>query len=880
MANPVEQRHNIARIPITPMDYDSNEKSVKGELMIDWENRTLYAKKLDGQIVHIGEPQINIEISQKLGVGFTYGVHPLPMRWEFDTRCINFLNKIVQLRDYNTAETLTIPFKDNTGVLSWMNRYDVGASAMIRTAKTLNKGNNNMIVLVAGTFNKSENLEGHIDIKLPTNLTESYNKIVWRLITNDNVDFSFPDFEINWEYNNEPFKSNTTRTYQFETWDNGLTWNGSYINNIGIEPSWEYDKKNYFTKDEITTSSSWSYPGDDKPQGAFKIVCVKTQQEYNDLEKDNNTFYFVENSSEVYRGENDFSKHFEVVNSFNIIDPVLINRIYINKTNFEMKYYDGTDWIQIGKPVTDDMSIENNDDYIPTKIAIINYIKSLLSNVVDEKNDSKIATIKSIRDYLNNSSDFITNSSYEKGVISFVHNLEENNHDVLLPDVIIGFDINLKDEKIIIEKRTDLKSENPEKIEYSLPPHIKDGFIDVDNEKITLNLTDKTSIDIDIADLLARIVSSKSGFVNSDSLKITIDHVSGSNMGNVRISIDNDNMIEVRNKDNDKGLFVPNCIRSLNNQKGNRIPITEELDSNILKETEFQICDSTNDTFEIDDDVKLITKLIIENLIRKATNIYPADENIIQFKLDEDNPDKNGFYITLDKTVLDKFNILYKFEDGEYTPNNVLIISQDGGKADSGFRLSNEISDFYLTDEDETITDENGETTVILAKENYIIPSIRAIKSYIGNNDIYINNISENDVSDYFIAEGKWIVQTIDAIGDFKEDELKEINTISNPGNMYLASPDISFEEPIEDEIYGLISGFKGVWSYYKVNDDNSLTEVNEGDTVSNNEDYLFRCTFNFLENNIITNIKNLDQYYYIYNDNTILYDRYITYHK
>ncbi len=904
MANPVEKRSNIGRIPTIPMDYNNNDKSVKGELMIDWENRTLFAKTLDGQIIHIGEPQINIEISQKLGVGFTYGIHPLPMRWEFDTRCINFINKVVQLRDYNTAESLTVPFKDSTGVLNWMNRYEIGASSMVRAAKTINKGNNNMVVLIAGTFNKSKNLEGHVDIKLPTNLSESYNRIVWRLTTNENIDFSFPDFDVSWEYNNDPFKANTTRTYEFETWDNGTSWTGKYINNEGTQPSWEYDKENYFTKDEIQTSSSWKYPDDDTPQGVFNIVCVKTQKEYDDLIKDNNTFYFVENSSEVYRGENNFSNHFEVVNSFNVIDPIIRDRIYINKSNFEMRYYDGTNWNTLSRPITEDMSIENTDDFLPTKIAVVNYIKSLLSTVIDDKNkdkipvgtavidyiesiasdivnednDSKLATIKSIRDYLNDASDFVITSSYENGILSFTHNLKENNEKVLLSDVIIGFDVDIKNEKIIVKTRKDLESKDLVEAEFNLPPHIKDGYIDLDNEKIILNLTDKTTIDINIDDLLARIVSSKSGFVNSPTLKITIDPVSGSNMGNIRISEDPKNMVSIKNTETDKGLFVDPCIKEFTDQKGNRIVLTNELEGDKLTESEFRI--SKDDAPDIDDDVKIITKTIISDLIRKATNIFVDENNIIQFILDADHPELNGFYVTLDKSTLDKFNILYKFEEGTYQPHDIMIIAPDGGKVDSGYKISAETSDFYLNDEDTKEIDEEGNEVIIPAKSNTVVPTVKNVKNYVKDNTTFIKQITETDeeVNRFLTDNKKFFVTYLDMVGEFNENILSNNTILTDPGNLYLTSQDIGFEEPIIDPKYGDVYGILGDWNYYISNDDNSLNPVNIGDTLVKNKDYLFRATFTFPNNSIIKSVKDLNEHFNLTSDNTVIYERYLSY--
>lgn len=403
MSNESDVRKNIARIPIIPIDYTNREKSTKGEIMVDWEDRKLYAKNpYTDNFTQIGYEPPEEDKKSTLDVSYFAGVRPLPHRYTYDESSIKCFNRIVQLVGYSDSNIEDIPYKGENGYLLWDNKYELTKSSMTRNKIIGIKVNNDMVILKDGNFYEMTNLEGKVDLKLPSNIKTSYAKIVMKLTTNDNIEYTISG-TLEWDYNNDAiFKPNTTRLYTFETWNNGTSWYVStksfnYEENISID----YITDNYFNKTETNNLLSWSYIDSPDTKSVYKMRGIKTLQEYNDIDnKDNNTFYFIEDASQIFRGSNSFSKSYRSIDDFpttNILD----NIIYIKKSNLQMKIYDGTNWIEISKPILDIIDDDiNNNDSLPTKSSIINYMNSKYISSIDDFNvNNKIVTPKALDEH-------------------------------------------------------------------------------------------------------------------------------------------------------------------------------------------------------------------------------------------------------------------------------------------------------------------------------------------------------------------------------------------------------------------------------------------------------------------------------------------------
>lgn len=230
MANEVPQRKNIGRIPILPIGYDKVNKAVKGEILVDWETRSLFAKTPEeGHLVLIDNGITKEDNLNGLEFYFGHVSAPFTHRWEVDNESIEYLNRIVQLKDFNNANKYDIPYKDETGNVSWDNRYDVTSSSMKRNPINVPLGVNNLVVLKEGSVCETSGITDTAYIKLPNNTLTVFSRIIWKLVTNDNVDYSFPDDNVTWEKGlSDIFTANSTKVFTFETWDSGATWFGSF----------------------------------------------------------------------------------------------------------------------------------------------------------------------------------------------------------------------------------------------------------------------------------------------------------------------------------------------------------------------------------------------------------------------------------------------------------------------------------------------------------------------------------------------------------------------------------------------------------------------------------------------------------------------------
>lgn len=283
--------NKLGRIPVTPIDFDSIDVAGAGEIAIDFKSGNIYAKDKDGKGVidftksirdnlkdiDAGNINVNVDGSDKplpevinnieqqsksnpsiisagmdvyIPKGFTYDLHSIIPK-----------NGFIQLTGFDNAEYGDIPIKDKNGDLFWIKVPEQflneeptdGMSAKVYQIDN----DNGYIYLLASKHQRTTNILIKSSVVLPKTIDE-YSKIIWRLETNDNIDFTFPS-NISWEYDSgySP-TANSTQVYEFETWDYGNTWYGvAKRHNSQTVVSQDYIQQNYYSKEDMDSKLSW-----------------------------------------------------------------------------------------------------------------------------------------------------------------------------------------------------------------------------------------------------------------------------------------------------------------------------------------------------------------------------------------------------------------------------------------------------------------------------------------------------------------------------------------------------------------------------------------------------------------------------------------------
>lgn len=115
------------------------------------------------------------------------------------------------------------------------------------------------------------------------------------------------------------------------------------------------------------------------------ITCTAAQ--YVGATKDSNTLYFVSDTKQFYKGEDLYSGgKVQIVDSFPVANPE-INTIYAATSTSEVKFYNGTSFVDIVVPV--DSIIEDTENTgkvekngLATAQAVFDYVKALASGDV------------------------------------------------------------------------------------------------------------------------------------------------------------------------------------------------------------------------------------------------------------------------------------------------------------------------------------------------------------------------------------------------------------------------------------------------------------------------------------------------------------------
>jgi hypothetical protein len=96
--------------------------------------------------------------------------------------------------------------------------------------------------------------------------------------------------------------------------------------------------------------------------------------------KDQYGIYFLSDTKQIIRGEEEFAKDIEIVTELPL-DPMLArtNVLYVNSVNQSLLIFDGTQFITIIKPTTTGFDDGATDDVIPTAKAVAEYTNEKLS---------------------------------------------------------------------------------------------------------------------------------------------------------------------------------------------------------------------------------------------------------------------------------------------------------------------------------------------------------------------------------------------------------------------------------------------------------------------------------------------------------------------
>lgn len=109
---------------------------------------------------------------------------------------------------------------------------------------------------------------------------------------------------------------------------------------------------------------------------------IGTYEKYKALEaKDSNTLYFITDTLQIFKGEDEFSKSVKIVTSLPLIGIQGI--IYANISNYILYVWNGTDFVNITKGYTSTIDANANHEFVPTTKAVKNYVDGKISEVIN-----------------------------------------------------------------------------------------------------------------------------------------------------------------------------------------------------------------------------------------------------------------------------------------------------------------------------------------------------------------------------------------------------------------------------------------------------------------------------------------------------------------
>lgn len=280
---------NFGRVPVVALSYLDKNKAVPKELLVNYDTGDIYIKSVDGvspdiditasirskltnldgntidlDIDGIGTIRVSdiiVDIIDAIDNGLdvieeeSSNISYTEKQGTLDNKSLENKNEHIQIKDYDEAETLTLPYKDGDGILRWVSLLELAQLNRLQDMDNQNPADgkastvdyilpvNDKVNLLMDKRQKTINPQNNtLNIILPKTIDE-YAVVEWLLILGNNLpDFIFPG-NVVWQYTNfnTPTVNNTTSKYTFETFDNGKTWLGKFIQ-YGLElntpPEW------------------------------------------------------------------------------------------------------------------------------------------------------------------------------------------------------------------------------------------------------------------------------------------------------------------------------------------------------------------------------------------------------------------------------------------------------------------------------------------------------------------------------------------------------------------------------------------------------------------------------------------------------------------
>lgn len=251
---------------------------------------------------------------------------------------------------------------------------------------------------------------------------------------------------------------------------------------------------------------------------------IVTSDVYKAGVKKDQDMYFLSDTHEIYRGEVPFTESVILYTELPT-SGIAVNRLYINSTTLEGKIHNGTDWVQVIKPVSDTVT-KDGVDPVSSK-AVIAYVADEIKKVTGS-GDVVTGIAWSDTDHVLT----VTKGSTASETITFdglgvTLNYTAANGKLQLADAsgnLIGDAISLDLERFV-----------------------HSGIYDAENKKIILYFDEakKDSVEIPVGDLVDTYTAE-----STSSLDLTV--TDNKFKGTVKISKENGNLITVK----DDGLYV------------------------------------------------------------------------------------------------------------------------------------------------------------------------------------------------------------------------------------------------------------------------------------------------------------------------------------
>lgn len=423
---------DVMRSPVIPLDFDRAVEGKCRELLIDYDRGEIYVvsptdpnklinitkkatetaisyvQNMDrGQMTDISNTYVTIgdlgkfNISSLLAFLMEYGIDghpadelgPIALRKiAYDNASIVISNNRIGIAGFKEAGADYVPVKTATNTIVWV------PLSMLPTPDgyTPNKYDIQDIMPVDGIIQLRDNppvqrsfdIEGAIEIKLPRELTANYCTLEWitSVVNIPDSSIIFSD-NVKWRYQNDAkLKPGDTYIYVFETFDGGDNWYGKRTSynkfDEGTPVTNELLFSNFYTMQDIDEIVRWKcldasaeeYINEANFGNIVNLVkdtieiddivkfrfCL-SETFYNLDELHMNWLYFLIDTGEMYRGPVSFSR--SLVRCRKWPESPTNGKIYFNMNTKELRYYDSLDkeWIPLLTPMVTSLLTEGID---------------------------------------------------------------------------------------------------------------------------------------------------------------------------------------------------------------------------------------------------------------------------------------------------------------------------------------------------------------------------------------------------------------------------------------------------------------------------------------------------------------------------------------